>query len=77
MLGPGNVSAINTQTNRISGTVNVGPPQTDLFDIAVIPTAIYVASQNADTITVIYPSSLKITATVTVGDSPYGVAVGP
>jgi YVTN family beta-propeller protein len=32
---------------------------------------------NAGTVTVIDPSSLKITATVTVGDSPYGVAVGP
>ena len=77
VLGPGNVSAINTQTNRISGTVNLGPPGTDPFDIAATPTAIYVASQAAGTLTVIDPSSLKITATVTLGDSPYGVAVSP
>ena len=77
VLGPGNVSAINTQTNDIAGTVNVGPPATDPFDIAVTPTAVYVASQAAGTVTVMDPSSLKITATITVGNSPYGVAVGP
>src|SRR5260370_408766 len=77
VLGPGNVSAINTQTNRISGNVNVGPEGTDPFDIAVTPTAIYVASQAAGTLSVIDPNSLKITATVTLGDRPYGVAVGP
>ena len=37
----------------------------------------YVASQAAGTVTVINPSSSKITATVTVGDSPYGIAVSP
>jgi YVTN family beta-propeller protein len=35
------------------------------------------ASQAAGTVTVINPSSSKITATVTVGDSPYGIAVSP
>ena len=77
VLGPGNVSAINTQTSRISGTVNLGPPGTDPFDIAATPTAIYVASQAAGTLSVIDPISLKITATVTLGDSPYRVAVAP
>jgi YVTN family beta-propeller protein len=43
----------------------------------VTPTAMYVASQAAGTVTVINPSSSKITATVTVGDSPYGIAVSP
>jgi YVTN family beta-propeller protein len=77
VLGPGNVSAINTQSNRISGTVNLGPPGTDPFAIAATPTAVYVVSQAAGTVTAIDPGSLKITATITVGDSPYGVAVGP
>jgi len=52
VLGPGNVSTVDTQSNRISGSVNLGPPGTDPFDIAVTPT-------------------------VTVGDSPYGIAVSP
>jgi YVTN family beta-propeller protein len=77
VLGPGNVLAIDTQTNHIAGTVNVGPPGTDPFDIALTPTAVYVVSQAAGTVSVMDPSSLKITATITVGDSPYGVAVGP
>jgi YVTN family beta-propeller protein len=47
------------------------------FDIVVTPTAMYVASQAAGTVMVINPSSSKITATVTVGDSPYGIAVSP
>src|SRR5215469_11510224 len=41
-LGPGNVSAISTRTHRIWGTVNVGPPQTDPFNIAVTSSAVYV-----------------------------------
>ena len=77
MLGPGSVSTVDTQSNRISGSVNLGPPGTDPFDIAATPTAIYVASQAAGTLSVIDPSSLKITATVTLGDSPYRVAVAP
>ena len=65
MLGPGNVSAISTQTNRISGTINVGPPGTDPFNIAATSSAIYVTDQGASTLTVINPSALKVTATVT------------
>jgi len=37
----------------------------------------YVASQAACTVTVINPNSSKITASVTVSDSPYGIAVSP
>ena len=77
MLGPGNVSTVDTQSNRISGSVNLGRPGTDPFDIVVTSTAVYVVSQAAGTVTVINPSSLKITATITVGTSPYGIAVGP
>ncbi|HEV3381306.1 MAG TPA: hypothetical protein VG142_10035, partial [Trebonia sp.] len=76
VLGPGNVSVIDTKTNTITATVNIGPPQTDPFAIAVTPAAVYVASQAAGTVSVIDPGSLKITATITVGDSAYGVAVG-
>jgi len=77
ILGPGDVSAISTQTHRISGTVNVGPPQTDPFNIAVTSSAVYVTDQGAGTLTVIDPKALKVAATITVGNSPYGVAVEP
>jgi YVTN family beta-propeller protein len=77
ILGPGDVSAISTQTHRIWGTVNVGPPQTDPFNVAVTSGAVYVTDQGAGTVTVIDPKALKVAATITVGDSPYGVAVDP
>jgi YVTN family beta-propeller protein len=55
----------------------VGPPQTDPFNIAVTPGAVYVTEQGAGTLTVINPNTLKVTATITVGNSPYGVAAEP
>jgi YVTN family beta-propeller protein len=75
ILGPGNVSAISTRTHRIGGTVNVGPPQTDPFNIAVTSSAVYVTNHGAGTGAVIDPKALKVVATITVGNSPYGVAV--
>jgi YVTN family beta-propeller protein len=75
ILGPGNVSAISTRTHRIWGTVNVGPPQTDPFNIAVTSSAVYVTNQGAGTVAVIDPKALKVVATITVGNGPYGVAV--
>jgi YVTN family beta-propeller protein len=77
VLGPGNLSAISTQTHSISGTVNIGPPQTDPFNVAVTSRAVYVTDQGAGTLTVIDPATLKVNATVTVGNGPYGVAVDP
>jgi YVTN family beta-propeller protein len=55
----------------------VGPPQTDPFNIAVTSSAVYVTDQGAGTLTVIDAKALKVAATITVGDSPYGVAVDP
>ena len=49
--------------------------RTDPFAIAVTSAAVYVVSQAAGTVTVIDPGSLKMTANITVGDSPYGIAV--
>jgi YVTN family beta-propeller protein len=82
VLGPGNVSAIDTTSHHISATVNIGPPQTDPFNVAATPNALYVTNQGADTVAVLDPKTLKITATINVGTSPYGngpygVAVGP
>jgi YVTN family beta-propeller protein len=77
VLGPGNVSVIDTRTHHVSSTVNVGPPGTDPFNIAVTSSAVYVTDQGGGTFTVINPSTLKVTATLTLGSSPYGVAVSP
>jgi YVTN family beta-propeller protein len=37
--------------------------------------AVYVADQGANTLSVIDPSTSKVTATVATGNSPYGIAV--
>ena len=39
--------------------------------------AAYVTNQGAGTVTVSDPRALRVVATVTVGNSPYGVAVTP
>lgn len=75
VLGPGNVKVIDTGSHRVTGTVNVGPPGTDPFNIAVTSHAVYVTDQGAGTLTVIDPKTLKVTATLALGNSPYGVAV--
>ncbi|MFE0381725.1 YncE family protein [Streptomyces inhibens] len=67
---------IDTGNNRVSTTISVGPTGTDPFNIEVTHQAVYVTEQAAGTLTVIDPKSNKVVATVTVGASPYGVAVG-
>ena len=52
----------------------MGPPGTDPFNIAVTSDAVYVTEQGAGTLTVLDPTTLKVLATVSVGNSPYGVA---
>jgi YVTN family beta-propeller protein len=75
VLGPGKVSVIDIASNRVSSALSVGPPGTDPFNLEVTSHAIYVTEQAAGTLTVIDPTSRKVLATVTVGNSPYGVAV--
>jgi deferrochelatase/peroxidase EfeB len=55
------------------GTAPSAPASSPPPDHGILGTQIPAAG----TLTVIDPSSLKITATITVGDSPYGVAVSP
>lgn len=74
VLGPGNVSVIDTGNHRVSATIALGPPGTDPFNLEVTNEAIYVTNQGAGTLTVIDPHSHEVVATVTLGDSPYGVA---
>ncbi|MFE5688107.1 YncE family protein, partial [Streptomyces sp. NPDC056512] len=76
VLGPGQVSVIDTGNNRLTSTISVGPTGTDPFNIEVTRRAVYVTEQAAGTLTVIDPKTNKVVATVTVGNSPYGVAVG-
>ena len=76
MLGPGNVSTVDTQSNRISGSVNLGPREQTRLNRGHTHRDVR-GQPAAGTVTVINPSSSKITATVTVGDSPYGIAVSP
>jgi YVTN family beta-propeller protein len=74
-LGPGKVTAIDTDTHRISSTVSVGPIGTDPFSVRATGDAIYVANQGASTLSVLDPSALRVTATIATGNSPYGIAV--
>jgi YVTN family beta-propeller protein len=74
-LGPGRVTAIDTRTNRVSSTVSVGPYGTDPFTVRATADEVYVANQAANTLSVIDQTTFKATATITTGNSPYGVAV--
>jgi YVTN family beta-propeller protein len=72
----GNVSIIDTATNNVTVTVNVG---TDIFEIAVTPdgTKVYVTvtKDGRDSVSIIDTTTNNVTATVRVGNSPYGVAI--
>jgi YVTN family beta-propeller protein len=74
-LGPGTLTAIDTDTHRVRSTVSVGPYGTDPFTVRAAGDALYVANQGAGTLSIIDPSTLRTTATVATGNSPYGIAV--
>jgi YVTN family beta-propeller protein len=74
-LGPGRVTGIDTETHRVSSTVSVGPPGTDPFTVRATRDALYVANQGASTLSIIDPTTLRTTATIGTGNSPYGIAV--
>jgi YVTN family beta-propeller protein len=74
-LGPGTLTAIDTDTNRVRSTLSVGPPGTDPFTVRATSDALYVADQGANTLAVIDPGTFKTTATIATGNSPYGIAV--
>ncbi|MFJ9034361.1 Dyp-type peroxidase domain-containing protein [Streptomyces sp. NPDC102274] len=77
VLGPGDVAVIDTASRRVTGKAHVGPPGTDPFNIAVTSDTVYVTDQGAGTFSIIDRATLKVTATLTLGNSPYGVAVSP
>ena len=70
------VSVIDTSTNKITATVDIGSSP---YGVAVNPagTKVYVASDGSDTVSVIDTATNKITATVPIGSHPWGVAVNP
>ena len=47
----------------------------DPFTVRATGDALYVANQGASTLSVIDPSTLRTTATIATGRSPYGIAV--
>jgi YVTN family beta-propeller protein len=70
------VSVIDTATNTVTSTVNVGnQPE----GVAVTPdgTKVYVANMHSNTVSVIDTATNTVTTTVNVGNTPRGVAVTP
>jgi len=77
----GTVSVIDTATNKVTNTVNVGSIPSG---VTVKPDSkkVYVTNSSGfpdykGTVSVIDTTSNKVTATVDIGNSPYGVAVTP
>ncbi len=72
----GTVSVIDTATDNVTATVNVG---FNPAGIAVNPsgTKIYVANMNSNNVSVIDTANNTVSATVPIGASPQGVAVNP
>jgi YVTN family beta-propeller protein len=70
------VSVIDTATNSVTATVNVG---NNPYGVAVTLDGkrVYVANSGINTVSVIDTATNKVTATVNVGDNPCGVAVTP
>ncbi|WP_067071822.1 YncE family protein [Carbonactinospora thermoautotrophica] len=72
--GANNVSVIDTASNEITATVEVGNfPR----KVAISGKRAYVTNLFADNVSVIDTESNKVTATVPVGKGPVGVAVEP
>ncbi len=71
-----NISIINTTTNTVTATVNVG---TRPVGIAVTPDgkSVYVVNELSDNVSVINTTTNTVTATVNVGTGPVGAAVTP
>jgi outer membrane autotransporter protein len=75
-MASNNVSVINTATNSVVATVNVGSSPAG---VAVTPngTSVYIANMADGTISVINTATNAISATITVGTAPGIVAVNP
>jgi YVTN family beta-propeller protein len=72
----GSVSMIDTATNSVSGSVNVGANPVGIA-VNSSGTLVYVANYFGNTVSVIDAATSAITATVSAGSYPMGVAVNP
>ncbi|MDY9926298.1 PKD domain-containing protein [Methanosarcina sp.] len=74
--GSHTVSIVDTATNNVTSTVNVGNGPSG---VAVNPdgSKVYVANQQSNTVSVIDISTNSIIATVNTGYKPWGIAVNP
>lgn len=73
--GSNSVSVINTTTNTVTATVDVGR---EPYGVAVSSDGrVYVTNQNSSDVSVINTTTDKVTTTVNVGVNPHGVAVTP
>ena len=68
------ISVIDTATNTVIATVNVG---TDPSGVAVTPDGkkVYVANQDSNNVSVIDTATNTVTASIPVGNGPSGVAI--
>ncbi|MCB0573626.1 MAG: beta-propeller fold lactonase family protein [Saprospiraceae bacterium] len=73
-FGSNTVSVINTATNTVTATINVG---TNPYGVSVSPdgTKVYVTNNGDNTVSVISTATNAVTATITVGDAPRGIIV--
>jgi YVTN family beta-propeller protein len=73
---PGTVSVIDTATDTVTDTIEVGVYP---YGVTVNPagTSVYVTNNGDDTVSVIDTATKTVTATVNVGLHPLGVAVNP
>ncbi len=72
----GTVSIINTSTNTVASSINVG---TNPFGVAISPdgTRVYVTNYGSNTVSVINTATNTVISTIAVGSFPMGVAVSP
>lgn len=75
----GNVSAINTITNKVTTTLNILTQTSNPLGIAFNPsgTFAYITNNGNGTVSKFDPTTNSITNTIIVGASPWGVAFNP
>lgn len=74
--GSNSVSVINTSTNSVASTVNVGSRPLDIAVDARI-SSVYVVNSGSNSVSVINTSSNTVGATVGVGHTPVNIALTP
>jgi YVTN family beta-propeller protein len=72
--GGTNISVIDTATDTVTATINVGSMPTGVA-VNSAGTKVYVTNQISRTVSVIDAATNTVTATINVGNDPYGVAV--